>query len=62
LPGYAPELNPDEGAWNQLKRVQLKNRCCQTVAELWRELRLAIRRLQRRPQLITACFRQCGYV
>jgi transposase len=62
LPAYAPELNPDEGAWNQLKRVQLKNRCCQTEAELWHELRLAIRRLQRRPQLITACFRQCGYV
>jgi transposase len=62
LPGYAPELNPDEGTWNQLKRVELKNRCCQTVAELWRELRLAIRRLRRRPQLITACFRQCGYV
>jgi transposase len=62
LPAYAPERNPDEGAWNQLKRVQLKNRCCQTVAELWRELRLAIRRLQRRAHLITASFRQCGYV
>ena len=62
LPGYAPELNPDEGTWNQLKRVELKNRCCQTMAELRQELGLAIRRLQRRPQLITACFRQCGYV
>ncbi len=62
LPAYAPELNPDEGAWNQLKRVQLKNRCCQTEAELWHELCLAIRRVQRRPHLITACFRQCGYV
>jgi transposase len=62
LPGYAPELNPDEGTWNQLKRVELKNRCCQTIAELWWELGLAIRRLRRRPHLITACFRQCGYV
>jgi transposase len=62
LPGYAPELNADEGVWNQLKRVELKNRCCQTVVELRRELGLAIRRLRRRPQLITACFRQCGYV
>src|SRR5438105_981468 len=52
LPGYAPELNPDAGAWNQLKRVELKNRCCQTVAELRWELGLAIRRLQRRSHLI----------
>ncbi len=27
LPGYAPDLNPDEGVWNYLKRVELKN-CC----------------------------------
>ncbi|MFQ6030721.1 MAG: transposase, partial [Dehalococcoidia bacterium] len=25
LPGYAPELNPAEGIWNYLKRVELKN-------------------------------------
>src|SRR6266487_5985960 len=23
LPGYAPDLNPDEGLWNYLKRVEL---------------------------------------
>jgi len=23
LPGYAPDLNPDEGIWNYLKRVEL---------------------------------------
>jgi transposase len=23
FPGYAPELNPDEGIWNYLKRVEL---------------------------------------
>jgi hypothetical protein len=28
LPSYAPELNPDEGIWNYLKRVELKNVCC----------------------------------
>jgi transposase len=62
LPGYAPELNPAEGIWNQLKRVQLKNRCCQDLPELNWEVGLAIRRLQRRPHLLTACVRQCGYV
>ena len=25
FPGYAPELNPAEGIWNYLKRVELKN-------------------------------------
>jgi DDE superfamily endonuclease len=30
LPAYAPELNPDEGVWNYLKRVELlKNVICQ---------------------------------
>jgi transposase len=28
LPGYAPELNPQEGVWNLLKRRELKNVCC----------------------------------
>lgn len=62
LPGYAPELNADEGVWNLLKRVELKNRCCQNLGELRWEAKCAIRRLQRTPQRITACFRQCGYL
>ena len=28
LPGYAPELNPDEGIWHYLKHVELRNLCC----------------------------------
>jgi transposase len=31
LPGYAPELNPDEGVWKHLKCVELKNICCQSL-------------------------------
>ena len=62
LPGYAPELNADEGVWNLLKRVELKNRCCRDLDELRWELGLAIRRLQRRPHLLRACFRQCRYL
>ncbi len=61
LPGYAPDLNPDEGVWNHLKRVELRNRCCRDLDELRWELGLAIHRLRRRPHLLTACFRQCGY-
>ena len=62
LPGYAPDLNPDEGVWNLLKRAELKNRCCQDLDELRWELRLAIRRLRRTPQRLSACFQQCGLV
>ena len=62
LPGYAPELNPDEGVWNLLKRAELKNRCCRDLDELRWELGLAIRRLRRTPQRLAACVRQCGLV
>lgn len=62
LPAYAPELNPDEGVWNLLKRKELKNRCCQDLDELRWELGLAIRRLQRKRHLLRACVAQCGYV
>jgi transposase len=62
LPAYAPDLNPAEAVWNLLKRKDLKNRCCLDLDELRWELGLAIRRLQRRPDLIRAGFAQCGYV
>src|SRR5437899_201633 len=32
LPGYAPDLNPwDEGGWNHLKHVQLRNLACRDL-------------------------------
>ena len=62
LPAYAPDLNPDEGVWNHLKRIELRNRCCQDLDELRWELGLALRRLRRRPHILTACVTQCGYV
>lgn len=61
LPGYAPDLNPDEGVWNHLKRVELRHRCCHDLAELRWELGLAIRRLRRKRRTLAACFRHCGY-
>ncbi len=61
LPGYAPDLNPDEGIWNYLKRVELKNRCCGDLAELDLELRRAKERLRHKRDLIRACSVHCGY-
>ena len=62
LPAYAPELNPDEGIWNQLKNVELKNLCCQSIAELKRELRKARDRLRQKSRIILGCFKQVGLV
>ena len=45
LPGYAPELNPAEGIWSYLRRVELKNLCCQSISHLHYELRKAVDRL-----------------
>ncbi len=34
LPGYVPDLNPEEGIWNYLKRVELGNVCCANLDQL----------------------------
>jgi transposase len=62
LPGYAPDLNPDEGIWNYLKRVELGNVCCHDLAELTEQVRLAEQRLRDQPEIIRACSQQCGYL
>jgi transposase len=60
LPGYAPDLNPDEGIWKHLKYVELKNLCCQSLAELRVELRKAKERLRHKRDVILGCTRQPG--
>lgn len=62
LPGYAPELNPEEGIWKHLKLVELKNLCCRNLEHLRRELRRAKERLRHKREIIQACFRQVGLV
>jgi len=62
LPGYAPDLNPDEGIWNYLKRVELANVCCTDLGDLRHHLLRAGVRLRHKPEVIRACARECGYL
>ena len=61
LPGYAPDLNPDEGIWNSLKRVELGNVCCRDLQHLSTELIRARERLRHKREVIRSCSQQCGY-
>ena len=56
LPPYAPELNPDEGVWEQLKNVEMRNLSCKDLNHLRIELNLAINRLRSKPRLIQSFF------
>lgn len=58
LPSYAPDLNPDEGVWNYLKRVELGNVCCHHLTELRDQLRKAIARLRHKVSVIQGFTRQ----
>jgi transposase len=61
LPGYAPDLNPwDEGGWNHLKHVELRNMACRDLEELHEQFHLAVHRLRQRPRLTQSFFAQAG--
>jgi transposase len=60
LPFYAPDLNPDEGVWQHLKHVEMRNLCCADMNHLSVELNLAIRRLRNKPDLIQSFFAGAG--
>jgi transposase len=56
LPAYAPDLNPGEGLWHQLKGVELRNVCCFNLPHLRRELRDAVKRVRRKPRILRGFF------
>jgi transposase len=60
LPAYAPELNPDEGVWQQLNGVELRNLCCFDLRHLRNELRTAVKRVRRKPRILKGCFSGAG--
>jgi transposase len=62
FPGYAPELDPQEGIWRHLKHVELRNVCCASLAEIRKKLRGACQRLRQKPRIIRACIAHAGLV
>lgn len=58
LPAYAPELNPAEYIWGHLKQHELANYCARHGWELSLTATRALRRMRRRPNLITAFWKQ----
>lgn len=61
LPAYAPDVNPTEGIWRYLKRVELRNCCCHDLAELQAAFRKAVARLRQKRPILKACIRHAGY-
>lgn len=61
LPGYAPDLNPDEGVWDYFKHVELRNVACHNLGELRCRLRVAIAHLRAKPDIIHSFFKHYGY-
>lgn len=58
FPPFAPELNPTEGLWNQLKNVELANVCALELNDLYQKLNLAIGNIRQQPKLIQSFFGQ----
>ena len=59
LPGYAPELNPDEGVWS-LTKASLANGRPDDVAELDVHLADTLQDLRRSPSKLRACVHRSG--
>ena len=57
FPGYAPELNPDEGVWGHTKSHRLPNYVPQDTEELRFRLWHELEELRRRPDLLAAFIR-----
>ena len=60
LPPYAPELNPVEYIWAYWKQHELPNVCPKEYWQLSDGARRALRRMRRRPRLITAFWKQAS--
>jgi hypothetical protein len=60
LPAYAPELNPVEALWSNLKGVELANLAGDTLAEVAAAAERGIHRIRGTPHLAFSFLRHCG--
>jgi transposase len=60
LPAYAPELNPAEYIWAHLKQHELPNFCPRDLWSLSASARSALKSMQRRRIIVTACWKQAS--
>jgi DDE superfamily endonuclease len=60
LPAYAPELNPVEGLWSNLKQVELANLTFPTLGEVIAQAHRGIDRVRATPHLAYSFLRRTG--
>jgi transposase len=60
LPGYAPDLNPVEGLWGNIKGTELANLCADSIDEPAHAARAGIDRVRSDADLAFAFLRRCG--
>ena len=60
LPGYAPDLNPVEVLWGNIKGQELANRCPDDLGDVAAALRAGMARVRRRPTLARAFLTHAG--
>jgi transposase len=60
LPAYAPELNPVEPLWGNVKTCELANHCAPDLEALGRPLRRGLGRVRRHPTLALSFLRHAG--
>jgi putative transposase len=60
LPGYAPDLNPVEGLWGNIKGTELANLCADSIDEPAYAAHAGIERVRADNDLAIAFLRHCG--
>jgi len=60
LPGYAPDLNPVEGLWGNVKGTELANLCADSLDEPTQAAHAGIDRVRADHDLAFAFLRHCG--
>jgi len=58
FPGYAPDLNPDEGVWGWTKYGRLSNLAANDTDELWDQVMDELTNVKFSPHLLKAFIRE----